>query len=103
MPTPEPMVPDKLWYRIQTVLLGAIGSHVLPGRGSVMCGELQAGGKSICYVLLECSYDSTEGHHGQHAYTFVIRILKTSLYSVSLSAAALGIYLYGADSPLPFL
>jgi hypothetical protein len=38
-----------------------------------------------------------EGHPGQHAYTFVIRILSTSLASVSsfsMSAAALGMYLY---------
>ncbi len=48
-------------------------------------------------VWLERSYDPPECHPGQHAYTFVIRILSTSLTSVlfSLSAVTLGIYLCG--------
>jgi hypothetical protein len=67
-----------LWYRpdcgtIQTVLLGAVHSHVtpgqLPGRSLVISRELQAG------VLL---LPPPEGHPGQLAYTFVIRILSTS-------------------------
>ncbi len=33
---------------------------------------------------LECSYDPPEGHHGKHTYTNVIRILSTSLTSVSI-------------------
>ena len=46
------------------------------------------------YVWLERSYDPPEGGSGEDEYTFVIRILSTSLTSVqiSLSGADLGIY-----------
>jgi hypothetical protein len=47
-------------------------------------GELKAGGISYVYVLLERSYDSPEGHPGQHAYNFTILILLTDLTSVSI-------------------
>jgi hypothetical protein len=56
------MVPERLWYRT-TVLVGDIHSHVLASqllsRSSVIIGALQAGGISICYNRLECSYEAT--------------------------------------------
>jgi hypothetical protein len=73
----------------------------LPGRASVISGELQAGG-GIVYVQvwLECPYDPPEGHPGQHAYTFLIHVLSMYLTSVSIFSvcAALGVYLYGWGS-----
>jgi hypothetical protein len=61
----------------------------LPGRSSVISGELQTGGNSICLCLTLL----------ETLMTPVIRILSMSLTSVSffLSAVTLGIYL--GDSP----
>ncbi len=85
------MVPDRLWYTVQTVLLGAVQKCSFSYAGPASCqaelqllsGELQAGGNSICVVWLECSYDPPEGQPGHLAYTFVIYILSTSLTAVS--------------------
>jgi hypothetical protein len=51
------MVLDRLWYRTDGVVIGAVRSYVpyrpgqLPGRAAVISGELQAGGNSICLCL----------------------------------------------------
>ena len=53
------MVPDRLWYRTNCgTRLFCLGLSIfmyrpgqLPGRSSVISGELQAGGKSICLCL----------------------------------------------------
>jgi hypothetical protein len=75
----------------------------LPGRAFVISGELQAGGNSICLCLTGVPYEPLEGHSGQHAYTFVIRILSTSLTSVlifSAAAALVSTYLSGRAARL---
>ncbi len=83
------MVPDRLWYRTDWVVtcwelsILMYWPGQLPGRSSVISGELQAGGIAYVYVWLECSYDSSEGQPGQLAYTFVIRILSTSYTYIS--------------------
>jgi hypothetical protein len=81
------MVPDRLWYRTNCgTRLFYLGLSIfmyrpgqLPGRSSVISGQLQAGGNSIFYVWLECPYfNPPEGLPGQIVYTFVICILWTS-------------------------
>jgi hypothetical protein len=74
----------------------------LPGRSSVISGELQEGRNfriAYVYVWLEYSYDHPEGHPGQLVYTFVIRILSRlePKFKDSLSAVTLGIYLRRSD------
>jgi hypothetical protein len=53
--------------------------------------------KSFCPVpnkqQVQRSFEPPKGPPGQHAYTFIIRILSRSLTSVSLSVVTLGIYL----------
>jgi hypothetical protein len=73
----------------------------LPGRASAISGELQAGGNSICLCLTGVSYNTQKAtmdtYMDSMLTVFVIRILSTYLIpvSISLSSAALGIYLYG--------
>ncbi len=77
----------KDWGTVQTVLLGGVRSHVLArpaGRASVISGELQAGGNSTCLCLTGVLLWPPEAHPGQHAYTFGIRILSTTLSSFSI-------------------
>ncbi len=65
-------------YRLWTVVLGAVRSHVQ---------TLPAARKSFSWP---------EGHPGHFAYTFLIHILLTSLATeISLSAVTLGIHLCG--------
>ncbi len=58
-------------------------------------------------VWLESYYDPPEGHPGQHAYTFLIRILSTSLSSVSIfsvccsSSVSISMAETWATPPLP--
>ncbi len=70
-------------------------SYVLLSKGNTSCGLARAdlhllvwnwslGGIAYALVWLECSYDQPEGHPGKHEYTFLIRILSTSLTSVSI-------------------
>jgi hypothetical protein len=69
----------------------------LPGRASVISGELQAGGNNIC-LCLTGELLLREGHPGQLAHTFVIRILTTSFapkFQHSLFAFTLDINLCG--------
>jgi hypothetical protein len=64
-----------------------------PGRSSIISGELKAGGDSICLCLTGVLLwpPRRPPCPGQHAYTFVIRILSTYLTSVSIfSAVTLG-------------
>jgi hypothetical protein len=47
------MVPDRLWYHTDRVIRSCLFSYTspamqLPGRSSVICGELQDGRNSIC-------------------------------------------------------
>jgi hypothetical protein len=55
----------------------------LPGRSSVISGELQAGGIVYVYVWRECSYDPPKGQSGQLVHTFVNHILMTSCTYIS--------------------
>jgi hypothetical protein len=53
----------------------------LPGRATVVSGELLAGGNSLCLCLAAVLLRPPEGHPGQLEYTFdsvEIRILSTS-------------------------
>ncbi len=81
----------------QTVLLGAVCSHVptQPDRASVISGEL------LVYDWLEYSADLPEGHPGHLAYTFVIRILSTSLtFHSFLSAVTPALHLCVCCTPI---
>jgi hypothetical protein len=56
-----------------------------PGRSSFISGELKGGeGYHILMSDWRAIMTPPEGHPGQHVYTFLIRILSTSLSSVSI-------------------
>ncbi len=55
-----------------------------PADLNLSVGSWRLGGIAYVYFWLERSYETPEGHPGQHAYIFVIRILSTSLTSVSI-------------------
>ncbi len=67
------LVPDRLlWYRTDCIVTQGLSVVMyrpgqLPSRGSVISGELQAGGRIYVNFLLDCSYDPTEGHREHSA------------------------------------
>jgi hypothetical protein len=84
----ENSVPDRLWYCPPSAAKpvieckyklrpGLADLHLLVGSWSL---------QEIAYICfwLESSFDPPEGHPGQLAYTFLIRILSTSFISVSI-------------------
>ncbi len=65
------MVPDRLGYSTDCFVRSCLSIFMyrpgqLPGRTSVISGELQAGGIVYVQVWLECSYEPPEGNPGQH-------------------------------------
>jgi hypothetical protein len=57
------------------------------GRSSFISGELKGGeGYHILMFDWRAIMTPPEGHPGEHAYTFLIRILSTFLSSVSISS-----------------
>jgi hypothetical protein len=71
----------------------------LPGRASVLSGELQAGGNSLNLCLCSYAPPPPEGHPVRHAYTFVIcNVRLAPKFQNSLPAVTLGtIYLCGCE------
>ncbi len=75
-----------------------------PSRSSFISWKLKAGGKHLFSVYgWQALMTPPEGHSGQHAYTFLIRILSPSLTSVFnflclLLVVTLGIYLGGFNN-----
>ncbi len=101
------MVPDRLWS-IQNVSLGDVRSHLpaLPAaRQSIIykCGELRAGGNSICLcltgVLLWPPKRPPLDIMRTLSWCVSYRRLSPQ-FQFSLSAAALGIYHYGSTPPI---
>ncbi len=97
-----------LWYQtdccnVQTVLLGAVCSHVR-ARPAARQSFIYKWGASIYFCLtgLECSYDPLKGHPGQLAYTlwFVSYRHLSPKFQSSLSAVTLAPHLCGVILPL---
>ncbi len=69
---------------VQTVLLGAVRSHLpaLPAARQIFSYKWGASGWGECHMFMfdwSARMTPPEDHPGQLAYTFVIRILSTSL------------------------
>ncbi len=63
----------------------SVGDTSVGDTSTLHHGELK-GGEG--YNIPESYYDPPEGHPGQHAYTFLICILSTSLSSISISSVS---------------
>ncbi len=77
----EKYVPDRLWY-----CPSSAAKPVFKSKHQLRPGPVDTIEGGIPYIngWLESYYDPQEGHPGQHAYTFLIRILSSSLTSVSI-------------------
>jgi hypothetical protein len=71
-----------------------------PADFQLLVGRCRLGGIAYVYVWLECSYDPTEGHPGQHEYTFLIGIQSTSHLSFNFVCLLCSRYLSQWYAPL---